>query len=54
MTATEAGIINHFEREEDHKNCTFQLFFSMFGVRPLEPTSFVCKVVPVLRYVENN
>jgi len=54
MTETEVGIIKHFERRENHKHCMYQLFFSMCGVRPLEPTSFVRKVVPVIHYVENN
>jgi len=54
MTEIEVGIIKHFERRENGKHCTYQLFFSMLGVRPLEPNSFVCKVVPVIHYVENN
>jgi hypothetical protein len=54
MTETEVGIIKHFERRENYKHYMYQLFFSMCGVRPLEPTSFVCKVVPVNHYVENN
>jgi hypothetical protein len=54
MTEIEVGIIKHFERRENDEHCMYQLFFSMFGVRPLEPTSFVCKVVSVIHYVENN
>ena len=54
MTQIEVGIIKHFERRENDKHCTYQLLFSMFGVRPLEPSSFVCKVGPVIDYVENN
>jgi len=54
MTEIEVGIIKHFERRKNDKHCTYQLFFSMFGVRLLEPTSFVRKVVPVIHYVENN
>jgi len=48
MTEIEVGIMKHFERRENDKHCTYQLFSSMLGVKPLEPTSFVCKEVPVI------